>query len=187
MRDTSDGEEGEPISALESFASWGKVVDLHVKKRKLEELEETEEVENEKEGGDKNGRNRVVKEARIGTSHGSMVRKVESESIKAGIDDDEEEEEEEDEEDEKDEEDMDDDEEDNEDDDNEENDMDIPLKPQASLPMYKAEHITLAPSRPRLIDYSFMGNTDSAIGSRGADGVAMRQPSVVRDLWAQVR
>lgn len=49
---------------------------------------------------------------------------------------------------------------------------------------YQADKVVQGEVRPSTVDYSFMG---SAVSERGTDGVAVRQPSIVRDLWAQVR
>ena len=51
---------------------------------------------------------------------------------------------------------------------------------------YSSEVVTEGEKRPVKIDYSFMGSTGTASGSMGNDGMVVRQPSIVRDLWAQV-
>lgn len=54
----------------------------------------------------------------------------------------------------------------------------------STVQRYQADKVVQGEVRPSTVDYSFMG---SAVSERGTDGVAVRQPSIVRDLWAQVR
>ena len=54
----------------------------------------------------------------------------------------------------------------------------------STVQRYQADKVVQGEVRPCKVDYSFMGSAGS---ERGTDGVAVRQPSIVRDLWAQVR
>lgn len=78
-------------------------------------------------------------------------------------------------------------EEDEEEDGNEDEDeMQVKKREKKSHKTYSSEEVTEGEKRPVKIDYSFMGSTGTASGSMGNDGMVVRQPSIVRDLWAQV-
>ena len=189
LRDqNSENDDEEPISALESFDSFCKVVDLGEKKRKLEngKIDRSDKdgkglqlnsLRNGDNGADSRGResNGAIK---TDNSTSSSSRSSSSNNSDDNSDSDsdadsdrnknhhisadykvEEEEEE-----------------------KEEEVEDMKNNRISVLPRYQSDLITVAPSRPTKIDYSFIGD----VGSRGVDGIAVRQPSIVRDLWAQV-
>ena len=190
----SDYDEDEPISALESFDSFCKVVDLGEKKRKLENGEVDRK---EKEGKGlnlnslRNGDNSAGGRSRdingVSKSENSSSSSSSSNSGDNDSSDD----------DSNNDSDADSNrnkndhisreyEDDDEEEDEEEETGGVENERISVLPRYQSDHITVAASRPTKIDYSFIGDTASAIGSRGVDGIAVRQPSIVRDLWAQV-
>lgn len=84
------------------------------------------------------------------------------------------------------EEDSDEEEEEDEEEDEDEDEMQVKKKEKKSHKPYSSEEVTEGEKRPVKIDYSFMGSTGTASGSMGNDGMVVRQPSIVRDLWAQV-
>ena len=190
LRDqNSENDDEEPISALESFDSFCKVVDLGEKKRKLEngKIDRDEKdgkglqlnsLRNGDNGADSRGResNGAIKSDNSRSSSSSSSNNSDDNSdsdsdadsdrnknhhISADYKVDEEEEEEV---------------------EKEEEVEDLKNNRISVLPRYQSDLITVAPSRPTKIDYSFIGD----VGSRGVDGIAVRQPSIVRDLWAQV-
>ena len=73
-----------------------------------------------------------------------------------------------------------------EDSEDEEDEVQEKKKEKKSHKPYSSEEVTEGEKRPVKIDYSFMGSTGTASGSMGNDGMVVRQPSIVRDLWAQV-
>ena len=68
----------------------------------------------------------------------------------------------------------------------EKKDDSLPIDKAKAHKTYSSEEVTEGDKRPVKIDYSFMGSTGTASGSMGNDGMVVRQPSIVRDLWAQV-
>ena len=191
-----------PISALDSYASFCKVVDSGVNKNKRKaaemEMEEKEEKGNEGISNrakiQKNGIVTAPVTATTGTINAAVkanvkaviTHKDESEDSEDDVDDEESEDMDIDDE----EGDYDEDEEEEED--NNENDIDSNsngnnTNAKSILPRYQADTITISEKRPTKIDYSFMDDTPTCNGSKGVDGIVVRQPSIVRDLWAQVR
>ena len=73
-----------------------------------------------------------------------------------------------------------------EDSEDEEDEVQEKKKEKKSHKPYSSEEVTEGEKRPVKIDYSFMGSSGTASGSMGNDGMVVRQPSIVRDLWAQV-
>ena len=178
-----------PISALDSYASFCKVVDSGVNKNKRKAIEMEEKERLEEEGISKRA---VVPKNGIVTAPAATTTAVTA-SVKAIVTHKEESEDDIDEE----SEDMDIDDDDEEEDyeeneDNNENDNDSNsngnnTNAKSILPRYQADTITISEKRPTKIDYSFMDDTPTCNGSKGVDGIVVRQPSIVRDLWAQVR
>ena len=147
-----------PISALESFSSWSKVVDQGIQKGLL--------------GGEKGKAQQMDS-----SDDDEDDDDVNNDDEEDDSDDDDEsgEEEEEDDEEEDDE---------NEDDDASGGTSRADSKNSSSVQRYQPDKVVQGEVRPTKVDYSFMG---SSVSERGTDGVAVRQPSIVRDLWAQVR
>ena len=173
-----------PISALESYDSFCKVLDHGEKKRKLQKegLEKAEDANKfrnlERTTTDSDGRGGdygICSESIENKSESSSSKKVEEE--KKAEEEEEEDEEKAESEEEEEEEAVD---EEVEDDDLKQINTIAPVR-------YQSDHITIAAIRPKKIDYSFMGDTSNANGSKDGKGITVRQPSIVRDLWSQVR
>ena len=173
-----------PISALESYDSFCKVLDHGEKKRKLQKegLEKAEDANKfrnlERTTTNSDGRGGdygICSESIENKSESSSSKKVEEE--KKAEEEEEEDEEKAESEEEEEEEAVD---EEVEDDDLKQINSIAPVR-------YQSDHITIAEIRPKKIDYSFMGDTSNANGSKDGKGITVRQPSIVRDLWSQVR
>ena len=173
-----------PISALESYDSFCKVLDHGEKKRKLQKegLEKAEDANKfrnlERTTTDSDGRGGdygICSESIKNKNESSSSKKVEEE--KKAEEEEEEDEEKAESEEEEEEEAVD---EEVEDDDLKQINTIAPVR-------YQSDHITIAEIRPKKIDYSFMGDTSNANGSKDGKGITVRQPSIVRDLWSQVR
>ena len=182
-----------PISALESYDSFCKVLDHGEKKRKLQKegLEKAEDANkfrnlertttnSDGRGGDYGICSKSIKNK----NESSSSKKVEEEKK---AEEEEEEEKEEEEEEEADEEKAKSQEEEEEAVDEEVEDDDLKQINTIAPVRYQSDHITIAEIRPKKIDYSFMGDTSNANGSKDGKGITVRQPSIVRDLWSQVR
>ena len=177
-----------PISALESYDSFCKVLDHGEKKRKLQKegLEKAEDANKfrnlERTTTNSDGRGGdygICSESIKNKNESSSSKKVEEEKK---TEEEEEKEEEEDEEKAKSQE-----EEEEEAVDEEVEDDDLKQINTIAPVRYQSDHITIAAIRPKKIDYSFMGDTSNANGSKDGKGITVRQPSIVRDLWSQVR
>lgn len=122
----------QPISALQSFAAWGKAIDRGEQKKKTLDTDG------------------VVK-ADIVESDSDSDSDSESDSTESD---------------------------DTEDDDAGSEEVDeVPASKKPTLPRYQSDVVVMGSTRP---SPSFMSTL------KGADGVTARQPSIVRDLWAQV-
>jgi hypothetical protein len=140
---SSERDTNQPVSALQSYAAWGKAVDLGVQKKKSFDVD------------------------------GAVVATAKESNADSTESDDTEEDEEESE-----------DESESEEDESESEVEDTPLDEgstikKSTVPRYQADKVIMGSGSTRPAP-SFMSSLTAA------DGVTARQPSIVRDLWAQV-